>query len=49
MMGGLGKGPGQFKEPSGVTVDEYGNLLVADSKNNRVQVCAKNKSCRRVI
>ena len=37
-FGSYGTGPGQFNEPSGVTVDQCGNVLVADSRNNRVQV-----------
>lgn len=37
-FGSYGSGPRQFKEPSGISVDNFGNILVADSKNNRVQV-----------
>ncbi|XP_070540925.1 uncharacterized protein [Ptychodera flava] len=36
-FGQKGMGPGQFNEPSGVTVDSKGNILVADSKNDRIQ------------
>jgi tripartite motif-containing protein 2/3/tripartite motif-containing protein 71 len=32
-----GSKPGQFKEPRGVTVDDDGNILVADSGNDRIQ------------
>jgi tripartite motif-containing protein 2/3/tripartite motif-containing protein 71 len=32
-----GSGPGQFNEPSGVTVDDHGNILVADTSNHRIQ------------
>jgi len=31
-----GKGPGQFGEPHGICIDRDGNLLVTDSRNNRV-------------
>ncbi|XP_052099003.1 uncharacterized protein LOC127733727 [Mytilus californianus] len=33
-----GYGNGEFFEPSGVVVDSSGNMIVADSKNDRVQV-----------
>ena len=32
-----GKGPGEFRKPSGVAVDGAGNIFVADTDNNRVQ------------
>ncbi|MBI2384697.1 MAG: hypothetical protein HYV14_01665 [Elusimicrobia bacterium] len=32
-----GKGPGEFRKPSGVAVDGEGNIFVADTDNNRVQ------------
>ena len=37
-FGKLGHSIGEFREPSGVTVDADGNWLVGDSKNNRIQV-----------
>jgi tripartite motif-containing protein 2/3/tripartite motif-containing protein 71 len=36
-FGSKGSGPGQFNEPSSVTVDDDGNILVADTMNNRIQ------------
>ena len=36
--GAAGTGPGQFGEPRGLAADARGNLYVADTKNNRVQV-----------
>ncbi|HUA73886.1 MAG TPA: RHS repeat-associated core domain-containing protein [Solirubrobacteraceae bacterium] len=36
-FGELGSGPGQFKEPKGITVDSAGNVWVVDSGNYRVE------------
>ena len=36
--GTAGTAPGQFDSPFGITVDEGGNVYVADTKNHRVQV-----------
>lgn len=33
-----GRQPGQFHEPSGIACDRDGNLLIGDSKANRIQV-----------
>jgi DNA-binding beta-propeller fold protein YncE len=35
--GGFGSGQGEFKYPSGVAVDQAGNVYVADQLNHRVQ------------
>ena len=37
-FGGKGWGRGWFQYPSDITVDTSGNVLVADTFNNRVQV-----------
>ncbi len=39
-FGGFAKSsqPGKVKEPSGVWADSLGNILVGDSRNDRVQV-----------
>ena len=36
-FGTRGLGPGQFRYPMGVTVDNEGNILVADNRNHRIQ------------
>jgi DNA-binding beta-propeller fold protein YncE len=35
--GGLGTGPGQFDNPSGIAVDGNGNVYVIDTNNDRLQ------------
>jgi tripartite motif-containing protein 71 len=35
--GGPGAGPGQFNDPTGLTVDSKGDVFVVDSGNNRVE------------
>jgi uncharacterized protein (TIGR03663 family) len=37
VWGSLGDGPGQFKEPKGLTLDPAGNLFVCDAANHRLQ------------
>ncbi|XP_060592289.1 uncharacterized protein LOC132747003 isoform X2 [Ruditapes philippinarum] len=38
VIGMPGHEPQQFYEPSGISVDNYGNIVIGDSRNNRVQV-----------
>jgi uncharacterized protein (TIGR03663 family) len=38
IVGEFGSAPGQFAEPRGLAADARGNLYVADTKNNRIQV-----------
>jgi ABC-type Fe3+ transport system permease subunit/DNA-binding beta-propeller fold protein YncE len=37
-MGSVGSGPGQFRFPYGLDQDKYGNLIVCEFGNNRVQL-----------
>ncbi|MFI5363619.1 MAG: OmpL47-type beta-barrel domain-containing protein [Elusimicrobiota bacterium] len=41
-----GKGPGEFNKPSGVALDASGNIYVADTNNNRVQVLSSTGAFR---
>ncbi len=41
-LGEPGSGPGQLAEPRGLAADARGNLYVADTKNNRIQVFDAN-------
>ncbi|XP_053407641.1 uncharacterized protein LOC123547410 [Mercenaria mercenaria] len=38
VIGCYGHGIMQFQEPSGISVDNYGNIVIGDSRNNRIQV-----------
>ena len=38
LIGGRGKGDGQFMSPQGFFIDEKGNIYVADTENSRIQV-----------
>ncbi len=40
--GSLGSGSGQFEYPYGVAVDSNGNVYVADTDNNRIQIFYQN-------
>ena len=37
-IGGEGTGDGQFEWPLGLAIDKFGNVLVVDEKNHRLQV-----------
>lgn len=37
-FGSPGSGDGHFQSPSGVAVTREGNIVVADTMNNRIQV-----------
>ena len=37
-LGSEGSEPGQFLRPQGVAIDAEGNIIVADSRNHRIQV-----------
>ena len=42
LFGSSGCQPGQFKDPAGLVVDGSGNMIVVDSKNNRLQLVHTN-------
>ena len=41
VVGTSGSAQGQFNDPAGVATDEAGNLIVADSRNHRIQIFNK--------
>lgn len=41
-IGRAGQGAGEFLKPMGLIIDDYGQLYIADSGNNRVQVIDSN-------
>lgn len=38
VFGGQGRGTGEMTDPSGLYIDTGGNVINADSKNDRIQV-----------
>jgi hypothetical protein len=38
VFGGQGRGNGEMTDPSGLFIDSGGNIISADSKNDRIQV-----------
>ncbi|XP_070551937.1 myosin-2 heavy chain-like isoform X2 [Ptychodera flava] len=46
-IGGPGKEDGRFDHPSGLAIDENGDLIIADKSNRRVQVMGWNNECKR--
>ena len=38
-IGVVGNKPGEFLGPSDLTLDSLGNVIIADTRNHRIQVC----------
>ena len=45
-LGCEGTKDGEFTRPNGVTVDDEGNIIVADSRNHRIQVSLDSRYIR---
>ena len=37
-FGGFGHAQGLFNNPAGITTDAFGNMLIADRRNNKIQI-----------
>ena len=42
MFGKRGKDKLEFRDPSGIAVDDMGNMLVVDSRNHRLQLVSED-------
>ncbi len=42
-FGATGSFNGQFKDPAGICTDSVGNMIVADSRNHRLQMFDKDR------
>ena len=51
-FGSTGKKNGQFSDPAGLVSDQFGNTIIADSRNHRLQVKSyftrRRKKCQNV-
>jgi len=43
-FGKAGKAIGEFRDPAGLVVDSYGNMIIADAGNNRLQVFDRKRN-----
>ena len=48
-FGDTGNAKGQFNDPAGVVVDNFGNMIVADSKNHRLCLYDANRTFKRLV
>ncbi|CAF4410735.1 unnamed protein product, partial [Adineta steineri] len=42
VFGGQGRANGEMSDPSGLVIDSGGNIISADSKNDRLQIFSSN-------
>ena len=45
MIGKRGKDPKDFRDPTDIFVDDVGNMMVADSRNHRLQIIGVDQEC----
>jgi hypothetical protein len=48
-FGSEGSGSDQFSSPGGAEVDSDGNIVIADTANNRVQICDQEGNCTELV
>ena len=44
-IGKRGKSPSEFRDPTGILVDDVGNMIIVDSRNHRLQIINSQHSC----
>ena len=49
VFGRTGVKNGEFRDPAGLVVDQLGNMIVADSRNHRLQVFNKKGSFQGLV
>lgn len=48
-FGKLGRNLGEFRDPAGIAVDSFGNMIIADAGNNRLQVFDRKRNVQGIV